>query len=430
MQISYNKLQEYFDKKLPVPDKVAEFLTFYSYEVEGVEEKNGDYIFDIDVLPNRASDSKDEEGVAKELSAVLNIQLKLSNPATKFSDLTIDISVSQINKLLGSNMSVKEVEDILNRLLFRFDLNKEDFVISPPVDRKDIELRADVIEEVGRIYGYENIKATLPEKSKKAPRINKKFYYVSKIKNFFVDEGFSEVYTYTFRDSGEVEMIKPFASDKNFLRADLRGGLEKALEQNIKNLPLLDTDEVRIFEIGNVFSKDKEHTSLAFTWSGKDEGIINKLSEFLGVKIEGENTSVNRSKLEIEWSIFETNFDELLEKLGESPSAYEQLENPPAGGKDIVFSPISPYPFVLRDIAVWVPKDKTSDDILNIIKKESTELLVNTKLFDKFEKDDKVSYAFNLVFQAQDKTLSDDEVNKIMDKIKKALNSNPDWEVR
>jgi phenylalanyl-tRNA synthetase beta subunit len=77
-----------------------------------------------------------------------------------------------------------------------------------------------------------------------------------------------------------------------------------------------------------------------------------------------------------------------------------------------------------------VPKDKTSDDILNIIKKESTELLVNTKLFDEFKKDDKVSYAFNLVFQSQEKTLSDDEINKIMDKITKALNSNPNWEVR
>jgi len=85
---------------------------------------------------------------------------------------------------------------------------------------------------------------------------------------------------------------------------------------------------------------------------------------------------------------------------------------------------------MLRDIAVWVPSDVTSDDVLEVVKKESTELLVNTKLFDEFKKDDKISYAFNLVFQSQEKTLSDEEVNKIMDSVTEALNSNSNWEVR
>jgi phenylalanyl-tRNA synthetase beta subunit len=77
-----------------------------------------------------------------------------------------------------------------------------------------------------------------------------------------------------------------------------------------------------------------------------------------------------------------------------------------------------------------VPSDKTSDDVLEIIKKEAGELLVNTKLFDEFKKDDKTSYAFNLVFQSQEKTLSDEEINKIMDSVTEALNSNSTWEVR
>ena len=418
MRASYNKLQEYFDEKLPTPEKVAEALTFHSYEVENTEEVNGDYIFDIDVLPNRAPDSSDEDGVAKELSAILNIQL-LGNPASKLaeSDIKISVSVAEINKILGTSISTKEIEDIFNRLMFRFDLSGEEFVVNPPAQRTDLKIKIDIIEEVGRIYGYENIEAILPEQAEKTPRINKKFYYISKIKNFLTEEGFSEVLTYTFRDSGEVEMIKPFASDKNFLRTDLRGGLSNALEQNVKNLPLLDCDEVKIFEIGNVFSKDGEWTSFGLTDS---VDVINKLSEFLGgVEIKGETKD----------NIFETNFDELLEKLPEPKDVqgsplYNKVE------ENIVFKSISQYPFMLRDIAVWVPSEKTSDDVLSVIKQEGTELLVNTKLFDEFEKGDKISYAFNLVFQAQDKTLSDEEINKIMAKITDSLNSSPNWEVR
>ena len=145
--------------------------------------------------------------------------------------------------------------------------------------------------------------------------------------------------------------------------------------------------------------------------------IVNKLSETLGVKIEGD----------IKENVFEGNFNNLLDKLPEPPEFYEKFEKPK---KDITFSPIFPYPFVLRDIAVFVPKDVLANDVLNIIKKEGGVLLVNTKLFDVFEKDDKVSYAFNLVFQSQEKTLSDDEVNKIMDHVTTFLNSKDGWKVR
>ncbi|MBL7045000.1 MAG: hypothetical protein ISR98_00150 [Parcubacteria group bacterium] len=420
MEASLKKLQEYFEEKLPDAQKVAEALTFHSYEVEDVREEDGDYIFDIDVLPNRAPDTSDESGVVKELSAVLNIPLGGKAPKWSASDVEINVSVSQINKLLGADIKAEEVEDILKRLGFEYEVNGEEFVVNPPIERTDLKIKIDIIEEVGRIYGYKNIEATLPEKPEKTPKINKKFYYSTKIKNFLAEEGFSEVYTYTFRSSGEIEMIKPFASDKNFLRTDLREGLKKSLEQNNKNLPLLDCDEVRIFEIGNVFTKDKEYTSLAIGWSEKDSGIVNKLSKFLDVEINGNSKD----------NIFETNLNELLEKLSEPDSDYDKFENPPAGGRIVTFKSISQYPFMLRDIAVWVPADVTNEDVLSIIKKESGELLVNTKLFDEFKKDDKVSYAFNLVFQSQDKTLSDEEINEIIEKITKALENNDNWQVR
>lgn len=421
MRANYNKLQEYFEEKLPEPNKLAKLLTFHSYEVESTVKSDNDYIFDIDILPNRAKDSFDEGGVAKELSAILNIPLKNKIFQSDLSDIKIKVSVSDINNLLGSKITFKEIENIFKRLGFGIKIQNKKFEVTPPPEREDLKIKADIIEEVARIYGYENIKAIPFKKTEKRQNINKKFYYANKIRNFLINEGFCEVYTYTFRDRGEIEIIKPFASDKNFLRESLRDGISKSIEQNIKNIPLLDSFDIKIFEIGNVFTKDSEYTSFALGWSYKDENILDKLSEFIGVKLEEK----------IENNIFETNFDKLLKKLSELEDTYANLLQDDFKTKEkILFKPISQYPFVLRDIALWVPPDKTSDDILKIIKKEAGELLVNIKLFDVFEKDNRVSYAFNLVFQSYEKTLSDEDINKIIDKIIFALNHNSGWEVR
>ena len=82
----------------------------------------------------------------------------------------------------------------------------------------------------------------------------------------------------------------------------------------------------------------------------------------------------------------------------------------------IKYKNISQYPFVLRDIAVWVPLEIKSEEVLNIIKENAGNLFVQSKLFDKYKKDKKVSYAFRLVFQSQSKTLTDDEVGEVMKK--------------
>ena len=147
-----------------------------------------------------------------------------------------------------------------------------------------------------------------------------------------------------------MEIEKPFASDKNFLRADLHAGLSNSLRQNIKNTPLLDCNDIKIFEIGNIFLKNKEHTSLALGGDLKYIGeVINELSKILGVEIIGD----------MKENIFETNFDELIGKLASPLNSYKKEEIE----KDIIYKPIAAYPFMLRDIAIWVPKNKTSEDI-------------------------------------------------------------------
>ena len=94
------------------------------------------------------------------------------------------------------------------------------------------------------------------------------------------------------------------------------------------------------------------------------------------------------------------------------------------------YKPFSPYPFMTRDIAVWATDAKTKTDIERVITDHAGDLLVRHDLFDEFSKDGKTSYAYRLVFQSSERTLTDEEVNPIMDKIYSTLQADADFEIR
>src|SRR3989344_5356557 len=133
------------------------------------------------------------------------------------SNWQIEITTEEINKLLGSNISKTEIKNIFRRFNFEFSEKNNKFDIKIPNYRLDLKIKTDLIEEIGRIYGYEKIEAKIPE-SIKISEINKEFYYTTKIRNILVSHGFSEVYTYSFVEKGEIEIRNPLASDKKFLR--------------------------------------------------------------------------------------------------------------------------------------------------------------------------------------------------------------------
>jgi phenylalanyl-tRNA synthetase beta chain len=90
----------------------------------------------------------------------------------------------------------------------------------------------------------------------------------------------------------------------------------------------------------------------------------------------------------------------------------------------------SEYPFMTRDIAVWLPESVSNNELISIINKNGTELLQGEpRLFDQFTKDGRTSYAYRIIFQAFDRTLTDNEVNPIMDAIYSECKSN-NWEIR
>ena len=150
------------------------------------------------------------------------------------------------------------------------------------------------------------------------------------------------------------------------------------------------------------------------------------LSEKVGAKFE--------AKISDDDQIVEINLDKIIENVEVANITDEaqigSLPVYPEIPADKKYVPFSIYPFMLRDIAVWVPENLSEENVLDVINAEAGELLVNTKLFDVYSKEGRTSYAFRLVFQSHEKTLTDDEVNVIMDRIMEKMNEEMKWEVR
>jgi phenylalanyl-tRNA synthetase beta subunit len=319
-------------------------------------------------------------------------------------------------------------------------MDENRFVVTVPAERLDIRRKEDLVEEIGRVYGYEKVVSAKPVMEDFVPAVNKTVYYGDLIRETLFKEGFSEISTYAFTDKGEVEVENPIASDKKFLRNTLAGNMEKALELNIRNAPLLGLSQVKLFEIGKVFGGEREYLSLCLgadiygNMKKKEETIKNalfaaeeKLGEALGATLLGKTWNS---------SIMFFDLESVIDKFSTPPEASRDkvfantISTPPKR-----FEKISVYPFMIRDIAVFVPSGIEKENVLGIIQSEAGELLVRTTLFDVFEKTfedgtKKTSYAFRIVFQSQEKTLSDEEVNVIMENITTKLNTEEGWKVR
>lgn len=307
---------------------------------------------------------------------------------------TVTVDAEYINKQLGTDFSVDEIENVWKRLKFTYTKNENIFTITPPALRLDLTARHDFVEEVGRIMGYDRVQAELPGKVFE-PKIDEVFYKTLAVKKHFIDMGYSEVMTYTFRNKGHVELSKT-ASDKKFLRTNLKDGMEESLKANTLNAPPLGIDAVKIFEIGTVFDKNGEHMHVAY--NEKKQIMEMTLDEFCA----RNNITVGNS------------YDGLL---GDNVEGSQK------------FVPWSVYPFMTRDVAVWTNGGQDKEKLYAIL--TGADLLISEpRLVDEFTKDGRTSYAYRLVFQVYDRTLTDEEIGKIMDGIYAKIAENKDWEVR
>ncbi|MDO8514736.1 MAG: phenylalanine--tRNA ligase subunit beta [bacterium] len=300
---------------------------------------------------------------------------------------TVSVSLQKINAVLGTKLAESDVVDAFKRLDLPFEIGGGDFVITPPFERLDLVIPEDLIEEVARIVGYDKIPTTELSPFPKKPEINKNFYAAEQMREKLISEGYSEVFTSVFADKGERVIANKVDGVRPYLRANLTDGLKDALERNTRNKDLLQLYKVKLFEVGAVWKDNKE---MMMVGTAEEGGIISE--EPLGVV---------------------------------AASAYDDLPI----SKTERYKTFSKYPFIVRDIALWCSQGTGPVEVLNVIRAQAGELLVRSELFDTFEKGEKLSLAFRLVFQSFEKTLTDAEANLIMEKVNAAV-AEKGWQVR
>ena len=344
-------------------------------------------------------------------------------------NVPVQVDTAHVAKLLGTSISGDEIEKILTRLDFAYTRDDETFTTTAPFERRDITLPENVIEEIGRLHGYNTIESKQLPAPEKLPGVHKKFAYAEVIRNTLTSLGSTEAHLYSLRDSGEIALRNALASDKGYLRSNLTDGIRDALEVNERYMPLLGLYErVSLFEVGNVFTPEGESTHVAVgvrVSGGKKRE--ERATEFLtGVRGQLQTALGGVSLPEPQGDVLEFSLDAILDALPEL-AAYPEVSVVNDG---VTYSPVSAYPFILRDIAVWVPLGVDPATVQNIISKHSGILLKRSDLFDTFEKDGRISYAFHLVFQSMVETLTDEKIGEIMGRIEEEIALTEGWEIR
>lgn len=306
----------------------------------------------------------------------------------------------RISMLIGKEISDDDVSSALTRLGLLHTREGDVFTVISPVERNDIEIPEDIAEEVGRITGYENLEPIeFPDKANEPDQ--HRFRGIERIKDFLVERGFTELSTQSFAKKGDIRLSNPLDVDNPYLRSSIEPNLDVAMKQAKYHSPLVlePNEKIKLFELGTVFTKEGEKLYLT---------LSEPVSELTQFGLSGVTREEDLSRAD-------------LEALGRGyePQRYELG----------AFTPFSQFPFVLRDVAVWVADNTQSVEVHDAIVKSAGELLFKCQLFDTFTKEGRTSYAFRLVFQSPERTLSDDEVNGMMTSVTDALTASS-WQVR
>ncbi len=398
----------------------------------------------------------------------------------------IRLDLDYVDRLLGAQVSEKKIRDILRNMGFEVkstSQNSKALEVKIPTRRLDVSIQEDLIEEIGRIYGYQEIPAQFPVASLIPPKRNLDIFWEDMIKNILKETGFSEVYNYSFWGEKEVKLFgylktkelieveNPVSLEYKYLRASLIPNLLKNVEKNLKHF-----DQIKIFELGKIFEKPKQEKTmltglitgdLFYLAKGVVDLLLNKLGisniwydEFQPTPATSEDTCLilkgrEDSKLNVHYwhpqkrANIKVNGQE-IGFLGEISAKildemkiktkvvifdidFEKLQR--LSSEEVIYRPISRYPAAVRDIAILVSKQTKVVEILNIIKITGGKIVRDVDLFDTYEGENipvgKKNFAFHIIYQAEDKTLSSKEIDRLHQKIIKALEKNTKgWKVR
>ena len=333
-------------------------------------------------------------------------------------DLNIPIDVNKINKILGTSLNKDEYLKHLKGL--GFDILDE---IKVPSYRHDIETNNDLAEEIARVIGYNNIKSTPINLQKIADNFDGK---VAKLESLLVKNGFSEVINFPFTPNKEKESINidnPLDSNRNNFRISLKESLIENLLYNERR----QKDSIKLFEISDVYTKDKEikqQKKLGLIISGRQGHNYNDYSKKLDQKYLNNLLNENHDEGIFEITeIYRNNLDSkkkdkifyvetLLEDI--PMNFYLKLSTQQRSIDFINYKPISEYPSSSRDFSFVIEDVQAVNEIIDMLNNISDEIIKDSFLFD-FYKDDKrkiTKLGYRFIFQSHLKTLSDSEINK------------------
>jgi phenylalanyl-tRNA synthetase beta chain len=374
----------------------------------------------------------------------------------------IDITLDKINDVLGYNLSIDDATNILARLEFAYKVNEKNITILVPSRRLDVSIAEDIIEEIGRIYGFDHIVGKLPVLATKSGKRMPKSELIRNVRNRLCSLGLNQVMTYSLTSEQvnkqfnnikceSVVVASPMSEDKKEMRKSLIPSLISVYDYNASR----NVKNVNIFETGSVYYKGDtyvEEAKVAGLLSGEYvinhwqnntihhdfytlKGIVENLLIYLGYnnryqfkenelkelhpgiscsiiidnEIIGYMGKVHPSIHKKDLYVFEISLDKILDKKV----------------REIKYKEISKYPSVNKDVAFIVDKNVLSSDIETIIKKVGGRLLESIDVFDVYIGEnieaDKKSIAYSLVFKNNDKTLTDEEVTELFNKIIKEV---------
>jgi phenylalanyl-tRNA synthetase beta chain len=385
---------------------------------------------------------------------------------------TVVVRWSMLHKLSGKQYSATTVKNILTSLEFEWRREDADsFEVAVPTHKTDISLQADIVEEIIRIDGLDNIE--IPTQIKLSPAIDPEGWKATvkeKIANQLAGMGFQEMMTnsitnaaYYNNSEGLVTMINSLSATLNCLRP---GMLETALEVVAHNLNHRNLN-LRLFEFGKIYTRSekdqfqelercclvitgqKNESSWKQTATAADfytlKGAVDALIKGLGLKITSQEMESTESlSFGITWSDSKQTVGfggevspKWLEKMGiKQPVFFAELNWDylalQFNQQRSVIREIPRFPAVQRDLALIAPRSLTWEQIQSTVQKIRIESLQDIKLFDIFESDklgvDKKSMAVNFTFQNMERTLTDKEIegwmNKILTNLEKELGVN------
>ncbi|MES9831055.1 MAG: phenylalanine--tRNA ligase subunit beta [Candidatus Thiodiazotropha sp. DIVDIV] len=376
----------------------------------------------------------------------------------------INLRVQRVNQILGIDIDRNEIGDILNRLGMASSETEEGWRVKAPSSRFDISIEEDLIEEVGRIFGYANIPTNRGKSSMVMADRPEAEFSLPKAKHLLVGRDYQEVITYSFispeieakvdPEAKGIRLANPISADMSVMRTSLWPGLILTAVYNQSR----QQQRVRIFESGLCFRGGEEieqKAKLAGLISGdrlaEQWGVSCSRADFYDIKADVEAvlsltghhqgisfTAANHSALHPGQSAEIRLHDEIIGMLGMLHPELEQqmglngstfvfelsLEKLDEGALP-AFEALSKFPSIRRDIAIVVEESVDFETIRNLIRDESGKIITDILLFDVYTGENvdsgRKSLALGLILQEKSHTLTDKEVDEVVEAVLQRL---------